>query len=321
MHSAATTTILDRSIDHARFGIRFHSGEARYESLQQRHHDAANADHAAEHSNELKKIHRTIAKTAIAYQRRRVTAILTAVLVPFTTFLAVKIVEVAQGESVPPVTGYPVLCTVALAAVWISTQVWRDYPQSFAMHHAQIADRMLTDIETSTTQIGAVDDGNLIELSTRGAVLPSKDVALINTLQHTVQFEQAVRAGTVTTTTLYDRYLNALKHPDADNIGTLRAIRRHLALTDIPLLRGLILGAAPMLVAFFGALQLLTSSDSIISTLGTGVAIVLVLWALMRLAFGKTPATVFATGIAIDQGLRADLKLARLEQAQSADTV
>lgn len=310
MHSSATAQILDRTIDHARFGVRFHNGEVGHDTLQQRHQRLLTAQGFEHASAELKKLRRHITKSSIRYQQYRVAAI----MAPFLAFFGLTIVKVAAEQSMPQI--YLMLVVVAGFAY----VVWRDYPRGLAMEHAQKADRILVGFETSTSGDSDESTDNAIEWSSRIPVTSSRANTEKNRLLTSLLFGEAVRAGNITTNTLHDRYLAQRSRTDAGtHTRELRAIKRNLALTDVPRLRLLILATFALLVAALATLQIVTTNQSLVSDLVAAALAAAVLYAVLRLSAGKSPATAMATGLALSNGQRADTFLAELEQNQNTD--
>lgn len=310
MHSSATAQILDHTIDHARFGVRFHNGEVGHDTLAQRHQRLLTAQGFDHDSAELKKLRRHITKSSIRYQQYRVAAI----MAPFFAFFGLTIVKVAAEESMPE---FYLMLIVAAGFAYV---VWRDYPRGFAMEHAHKADRILVGFEASTSVDSDESAGNAIEWSSRIPVTSSRANAEKNRLLASLLFGEAVRAGNITTAALYDRYLDQRSRTDAaTHKRELRAIKRNLALTDVPRLRLLILATFAGVFASLAALQVVTTDQSLVSHLVAAALVAAVLYAALRSCAGKSPVTAMATGLALSNGQRADTFLTELEQNQNTD--
>ncbi|MCZ9635021.1 hypothetical protein [Rhodococcus sp. BH5] len=309
MHSSATAQILDHSIDYARFGVRFHNGEVGHDTLQQRYQRLLTAEGFDRDSAELKKLRRRITKSSIRYQQYRVAAI----MAPFFAFFGLTIVKVAAEESMPE---FYLMFIVAAGFAYV---VWRDYPRGLAMEHAHKADRILVGFEATSVDSDESTD-NAIEWSSRIPVTSSRANAEKNRLLASLLFGEAVRAGTITTAALYDRYLDQRSRADAaTHKRELRAVKRNLALTDVPRLRLLILATFALLVAALHTLQIVTTDESLVSALVAAALAAAVLYAALRSCAGKSPVTAMATGLALSNGQRADAFLAGLEQNQRTD--
>ncbi|MYV31983.1 hypothetical protein GQ649_32825 [Rhodococcus sp. DSM 6344] len=309
MHSSATAQILDHTIDHARFGVRFHNGEVSHDTLQKRYQRLLTAQGFNQDTAELKKLRRNITQSSIRYQQYRVAVI----MAPFLAFFALTIVKVAAEESMPQI--YLMLVVVAGFAY----VVWRDYPRGLAMEHAQKADRILVGFEAPEAVDSEESTGNAIEWSSRIPMTSSRANTEKNRLLTSLLFGEAVRAGNITTNTLHDRYLAQRSRTDAaTHARELRAIKRNLALTDVPRLRLLILATFAILSAA-AASPALMSDQSLLSTLMVAALVAVALYAVLRLSEGKSPVTAMATGLALSNGQRADTFLAELEQNQNTD--
>ena len=177
------------------------------------------------------------------------------------------------------------------------------------MNNAQVADRMLANIESAS---GA--DVDAIDSSVNGEAPQIRKDAGSSLMLSSLRFNEAVRTGAVTTAGLYDRYLDQLNHDDSADIArTLRAIRRHLAWTDVDRLRRVVIAAFATVSVLFVLTEVLAGQSAIFSLAAVAVS-GLVLGALMRVEFGKSPLTGFATTLAIGQGRRADAQLRTLEE-------
>lgn len=163
------------------------------------------------------------------------------------------------------------------------------------MNNAQVADRLLANIESAS---GAdVDEirNNAIDSSVNGETPQIRKDAGSSSMLRSLRFKEAVRTGAVTTAGLYDRYLDQLNHDDSADIArTLRAIRRHLAWTDVDRLRRVVIAAFATVSVLFVLTEVLAGQSAIFSLAAVAVS-GLVLGVLMRTEFGKSPLTGFAT--------------------------
>lgn len=305
MHSSVTDSLLDRNIDSTRFVLRFRNGSVSHDTLLDRYQNVLTSPHASEQTVVLKKIHRKITKSSLSYQRYRVVAMIVA-------FVALVVALVARrfADEEPVSAGlYGVLGAVVVFVAWVVPYALRMCTEGWAMNNAQVADRMLANIESAS---GA--DVDAIDSSANGETPQIREDGGSSSMLRSLRFNEAVRTGAVTAAGLYDRYLDQLNLDDsADNARTLRAIRRHLAWTDVDRLRRVVIAAFATVSVLFVLTEVLAGQSAIFS-LAAVVVSGLVLGALMRVEFGKSPLTGFATALAIGQGRRADAQLRTLEE-------
>ncbi|MGM5069747.1 hypothetical protein EU244_033530 [Rhodococcus qingshengii] len=310
MHSSVTDSLLDRNIDSTRFVLRFRNGTISHDTLLERYQNVLTSPHASEQTVVLKKIYRKITKSSLSYQRYRVAAMIVA-------FVALVVALVARrfADEEPVSAGlYGVLGAVVVFVAWVVPYALRMCTEGWAMNNAQVADRMLANIESASgADVDAIRN-DAIDSSVNGEAPQIRKDAGSSLMLRSLRFNEAVRTGAVTTAGLYDRYLDQLNHDDsADNARTLRAIRRHLAWTDVDRLRRVVIAAFATVSVLFVLTEVLAGQSAIFS-LAAVVVSGLVLSALMRVEFGKSPLTGFATTLAIGQGRRADAQLRTLEE-------
>lgn len=305
MHSSVTDSLLDRSIDSTRFVLRFRNGTVSHDTLLERYQNVLTSPHASEQTVVLKKIHRKIAKSSLSYQRSRVVAM----IVAFVALVAAMVARRFADEDPVTAGNYGVLVAAVVLVTFFVPYAMRMCTEGWAMNDAQVADRLLANIESAS---GA--DVDAIDSSENGETPQIREDAGSSWMLRSLRFNEAVRTGAVTTAGLYDRYLDQLNHDDsADNARTLRAIRRHLAWTDVDRVRRVVVAALATVSVLFMVVQALAGQSAIFSLVAVAVC-ALVLGVLMRYEFGKSPLTGFATALAISQGRSADAQLRTLEE-------
>ncbi|MBQ7803016.1 hypothetical protein [Rhodococcus sp. (in: high G+C Gram-positive bacteria)] len=206
------------------------------------------------------------------------------------------------------------VAAVVLVACFVPNAL-RICTEGWAMNNAQVADRLLANIESASgADVDAIRN-DAIDSSVNGETPQIRKDAGSSSMLRSLRFNEAVRTGAVTTAGLYDRYLDQLNHDDsADNARTLRAIRRHLAWTDVDRLRRVVIAAFATVSVLFVLTEEVLAGQSAIFSLAAVAVSGLVLGVLMRIEFGKSPLTGFSTSLAIGQGRRADAKLRTLEE-------
>ena len=310
MHSSVTDSLLDRNIDSTRFVLRFRNGSVSHDTLLERYQNVLTSSHASEQTVVLKKIHRKITKSSLSYQRTRVVAMIVAFVALVAALVARRF---ADEDPVTAGTYGGLVAAVVLVACFVPNAL-RICTEGWAMNNAQVADRLLANIESASgADVDAIRN-DAIDSSVNGGTPQIRKDAGSSSMLRWLRFNEAVRTGAVTTAGLYDRYLDQLNHDDsADNARTLRAIRRHLAWTDVDRLRRVVIASFATVSVLFVLTEVLAGQSAIFSLAAVAVS-GLVLGVLMRIEFGRSPLTGFATSLAIGQGRRADAKLRTLEE-------